>query len=87
MDGAKADRPGNRRLNWNAPALRAYVGIARPDHWINHRFAVDPTRRLEACAAHEGLEILRWNNVAGVKPAPDTFRRLPDGALIHRSGA
>ena len=39
MDSVKASQR-NRHGTWNSPALRAYVGIARPDHWIKNIFMI-----------------------------------------------
>jgi 4-hydroxybenzoate polyprenyltransferase len=39
MNSVEAD-PSNRRVAWNSPTIRAYVGIARPDHWIKNIFMI-----------------------------------------------
>jgi 4-hydroxybenzoate polyprenyltransferase len=52
MDGVKTGHLSNRRLSWHSPALRAYVGIARPDHWIKNIFMIPGAALAWAVAPH-----------------------------------
>ncbi|HEX3666568.1 MAG TPA: UbiA family prenyltransferase [Rhizomicrobium sp.] len=52
MSSVKAGSLNDRVSFWNAPALRAYVGIARPDHWIKNIFMIPGAAFAWAVAPH-----------------------------------
>ena len=52
MANVKADGMNSRRFVWNTPAVRAYLGIARPDHWIKNIFMIPGAAFAWAVAPH-----------------------------------
>jgi len=50
MDNVKTNDLNYRRTLWISPTVRAYVGIARPDHWIKNIFMI-PGAALALAAA------------------------------------